>query len=300
MKKIKLIIILCLINFLNVTAQYGGNRVFNNSNKNDISRKTFYATDSTLTVYASILLNKEPKEYSMVIGIKSKGETIKEANKKGNDKIKEIIKRVEQLGIHKNDYYIDFISQTKMYDYNINEKKIKNQNIAELNEYLDSFCVRKNLIIKSKKLSQIDKIIDICAKQQIYDIVKIDYIRDDINLISKELFPQLMKIVQEKKNKFLKYSSKKLSGNFLIENEDLKVFYPKNLYNQYNEVYETSNIEWGRYYRDHIKKDIRKEKTLYYDNVESKYPTDIVIDHISPKIGIQYLMEVTVRYDLIK
>ena len=47
-------------------------------------------------------------------------------------------------------------------------------------------------------------------------------------------------------------------------------------------------------------KDGRKEKTFYYDGIETELGIDKIIDDISPVIGIQYVLEIQVIYELEK
>lgn len=71
------------------------------------------------------------------------------------------------MGFFKDDCYVDFILEIKMYDYII----IGN----EIEEYFDGFNIRKNLMIKIVDLFDIDCIIDYCLEEGIYDIIKVDY-----------------------------------------------------------------------------------------------------------------------------
>lgn len=294
MKTISMLIF-SLVIISNLNAQIGGNQIYQNQsinyNRTPVETKSIYSTDSTLVVSSKVLLNESAESYVLTIGVKSIAKTVIEANQITDKKIENVINKVKKLGISKNDLYVDFVSETKMYDHNINDREIK--------EYFDGFSIRKNLIIKTTKLSNIDTIIDYCSEQEIYDIIKVDYKSKDLEEINNKLFDKTLKITEKKVKRFSKNSSIQLTGNYRIASESFKIYYPKNLYKQYNEAFETSLVK-NDYSRSYIKKDVRKERTFYYDGIDTKIGIDKIIDEISPIIGIQYIFELVIIYDLKK
>ncbi len=288
-----LIIIISLMIFSNLNAQIGGNQVYENKsinyNRNAVETKSIYSTDSTLFVTSKVFLNKSAEFYIITVGVNSIAKTVIEANQITNRKIENVIDKIKKLGITKGDIYIDFISETKMYDHTITDR--------EIIEYFDGFSIRKNLIIKTSKLSDIDKIVDYCSEQEIYDIVKVDYRSEDLEKINKELFDEALNISKTKIKRFSDNSSIQLSDNYRIVSESFKIYFPKSLYKQYNEAFETSAVYSSGY---QIKKEVRKERTFYYDGIETEIGVDKIIDKISPIVGIQYVMELVIKYDLKK
>lgn len=279
--------------FLNSNGQIGGNQLYQNQsinyNRNAVETKSIYSTDSTLVVTSKVLLNKKAEFYVITIGVNSFAKTVIEANQRTNNKIEKIIDNVKKLGITKNDLYVDFISETKMYDHTITDREIK--------EYFDGFSIRKNLIIKTTEISNIDKIIDHCSEQEVYDIVKVDYKSEDLERINQELFDEALKISKTKVERFSKNSSIQFTKNYKIVSELFKIHYPKNLYKQYNEAFETSLVN-SYYSSSYIKKEVRKERTFYYDGIDTEIGFDKIIDEILPVVGIQYVLELVIIYDL--
>ncbi|MEX0598913.1 MAG: SIMPL domain-containing protein [Candidatus Paceibacterota bacterium] len=296
MNRIKLLtVIICVMIFSNLNAQIGGNQVYQkqstNYNRTPVETKSIYSTDSTLVVTSKILLNKSAESYLITIGVNSIAKTVKEANQLTNSKIENVTDKIKNLGISKRDIYIDFVSETKMYDYRITDREIQ--------EYFDGFSIRKNLIIKTTKLTDIDKIVDYCSEQEIYDIVKVDYRSEDLEKINKELFDEALNISKTKTKRFSDNSSIQLSENFRIVSESFKIYFPKNLYKEYNEAFETSLVN-NYYSSSYITKEVRKERTFYYDGIETEVGADKIIDEISQIVGIQYVIELVTTYDLKK
>lgn len=293
--KLLTVIIISLTIFSKLNAQIGGNQVYQKQSTNykrtPVETKSIYSTDSTLVVTSKVLLNKSAESYIITVGINSIAKTVKEANQLTNNKIENVTDKIKKLGISKRDIYIDFVSETKMYDYRITDREIQ--------EYFDGFSIRKNLIIKTTNLSDIDKIVDYCSEQEIYDIIKVDYRSEDLEKINKELFDEALNIAKTKTKRFSDNSSIQLSENFRIVSESFKIYFPKNLYKEYNEAFETSLVN-NYYSSSYIKKEVRKERTFYYDGIETEVGVDKIIDEISPIVGIQYVIELVITYDLKK
>lgn len=281
--------------FLYLNAQISGNQVYQNKSINHkqtpAETTSIYSTDSTLVITSKVLLNKLAKLYSMTIGVNSIAKTVVEANQITNKKIENVKRKLKNLGIKKGDLFVDFVSETKIYDHTVEDGKIK--------EYFDGFSIRKNLIIETSKLSNIDKIINYCSEQEIYDVVKVDYKSEDIEEINEDLFDQAITISKNKMKRFSDNSSIELTDKYRIVSESFKIYYPKNLYKQYTEAFETSLVN-NYYSSNYIKKEVRKERTFYYDGINTKIGVDKIIDEISPVVGIQYLFELVITYDLKK
>jgi len=119
---------------------------------------------------------------------------VKEANQNSNTRIDQLVNKLKSLGLKRKDIYVDFISETKVYDHHIEGN--------EINEFFEGFSLRRNLIVKVKELSLIHKIIDLAAEQEIHDLVKVDYLVEDLEAINDKLFEEAMKIASKRKKDF--------------------------------------------------------------------------------------------------
>jgi len=290
--KIQLTLILLFISTLSI-AQIGGNQLYQSNNSshthNPVTNRTISSTETTLSIGVSVLLNKKADYYLLTLGVKESSKTVIECNQKLKTRIDAFMSDLKKEKIKKEDIYVDFISQIKVYDH-----KIEGDNITE---FLDGFEIRKNIIIKLVDLSIVDKVIDLASKQEFYDIVKVEYFNDNVEDIYNDLFDDAIEVIDEHKLQFEKYSTAKTRNNYRITSVDFKTYNPKNMYKQYNEAFESSTVN-TRYSRDYTKKEVRKEKTFYYEGVENISGIDRVIDDISPVIGIQYVLEVGIIYQL--
>ncbi|MGC1471602.1 MAG: SIMPL domain-containing protein [Psychroserpens sp.] len=136
-------------------------------------------------------MNKVPDFYFIYVGVSQEGKTVKEALSLINGRIANLTKNLNSIEIEKKDYYIDLISQARLYDYKLDK------NNAE--QYDDGFEIKKNVIIKLNDINQFDKLVEIAAEQRIYDIIKVDYNNSEMNSIYKEMYGASIEIIQNKK-----------------------------------------------------------------------------------------------------
>ncbi len=278
-------------------SQIGGNQIYQNNNRNQNysysppQRVNIISTDSTLIIGANVLLNKKADYYLLTIGVKEEAKTVAECDKNINARIQAFRADLKKLGIQKEDVYMDFISQTKIYDHKIEENIIT--------EFLDGFEIKKNLIIKIKDLDLIDRINALASQQEIYDLVKVEYFNSDIEKIYDDLFDEVIKVIEKKKARFAKYSSVKILNQYRVIQDDFRIYNPKDLYKHYDEAFASSIVN-THYSRSYIKKEVRKDKTFYYDGVQNSAGFDKIIDNVSPIVGIQYSLKVSIIYRLEK
>lgn len=273
-------------------AQMKGNHIHHyqqnrNQTKSEIKISNIQTTDSTLIIDSKILLNKQADHYMVHIGISQFEKTVTDASSKLSNRINRVIKNIRNIGIQKKDTYVDFISKIKVYDHTIEGNQIT--------EYFDGFRIQKNLIIKFKDLNQIDAILEYCALENIHDVIKIDYVNKDLEKIQDLLLAEAEKIVEKKKNRYIRNSSIDLSKRYKVATEHLKIYNPKSLYKTYDEAHETSLVR-NNYQSSYIRKEERKATTYYYDGIDRDYGVDKIIDDISPVVGIQYVFELRMVY----
>ena len=269
---------------------YGqNNRYYNNSssvNGQGIASSIRAITDSTITLSAKVLLKQLPDYYLVTIGASETAKTVKECNSKINKRIKGLTNSLTKLKVKEGEYYVDFIAQTMLYDY-----EIEGQQASQVQK---GFEIKKNIIIKLNELAQFDDLIELCAKQEIYDIIKIDYRNSDINSIHQQMYKEAMTVIENKKNLFLNAKEAALFTKSRLLSDRLYSIFPKNQYKQY-QAFETSNVYYS-YDSNYIRKEARKRNTFYYDEIDVS-GFDKIINGESPIVGIQYVIELTVFFE---
>jgi uncharacterized protein YggE len=286
-----LVLFLCCSTFIS-SAQITGNQIYNKNNYSTsvkLTRNSIQTNANGLTITSQVLLNKLPNSFIVTLGVNQEALTVKACNTKINARISNLKKALKTLGLEGEDFYVDFITQTKIYDYNIESSKAL--------QYQKGFEIKKNLIVKLKNSNDIDAVIELSSEQEIYDVIKVDYINDSEDEVYETLFNECIKIVEQRKKIYSKLAKPKFKKATHIVSDQFYSVHPKSQYKQYQAV-ESSNLSvTNRNYSAHyVKKEARKNKTFYYEG-ENTSAFDKVIGTISPKIGIQYVMSLTVSYE---
>jgi uncharacterized protein YggE len=281
-------------------AQVGGNQIYKDKNNYDYSppqklleynnSNSYFTNDSTLIVSVKVLMNKTADRYKLTLGLNEEAPTTKIAIENINRRIKCFIKRISSMGIKSDDIFVDFISQTKIYDYNIN----KEAQVAT--QKMDGFETKKNIIITVNKHAMIEKLISEASDFQIYDVIKVDYINNDIDKIQETLLKEAYTVFDKKKENYFSLFKKEIIGN-PIATSGFTYAFPKNQYQNYV-AFESANVTYG-YDSRYVKKEERKSRTFYYDGTDYT-GFDKVINNADPEVGIQYIMNLSVKYDLKK
>ncbi len=294
--KWKLIIALLLLNVLSVSAQISGNQVYgkNNYNGNNYNQETLpnnskvSINDNVLSVSVKILLNKKADGFVMTLGLNEEDETVAGCSKKITARITGFIEKMKSLGVKKENVYIDFISQTKIYDFEVN-----GMNSEQIEK---EFEIKKNIIVSTSNVNSLEKIIALASDFEIHDVIKVEYYNNETDAIHNSLFDEALVLAEAKKIRYMKAFGKRIIGTPTATEEFATVF-PKTQYNTY-QAFETAEIQTNYNNRSpYLKKIARKNKTFYYDGISSA-GFDKVINPNQTEVGIQYVMTITMHYKI--
>ena len=295
-EKWKLIIALLLLNVLSVSAQISGNQVYgkNNYNGNNYNQESLpnnskvSINDNVLSVSVKILLNKKADGFVMTLGLNEEDETVAGCSKKITARITGFIEKMKSLGVKKENVYIDFISQTKIYDFEVN-----GMNSEQIEK---GFEIKKNIIVSTSNVNSLEKIIALASDFEIHDVIKVEYYNNETDAIHNSLFDEALVLAEAKKIRYMKAFGKRIIGTPTATEEFATVF-PKTQYNTY-QAFETAEIQTNYNNRSpYLKKIARKNKTFYYDGISSA-GFDKVINPNQTEVGIQYVMTITMHYKI--
>lgn len=291
---VKFLIVLLLVNGNALTAQISGNQVYGNSNNDktnyNSNSRTVSVNDNTLSVTVKILLNKKADGFVLTLGLNQEAENVANCTTKINKRIDGFLTKAKSLGIKNDDFYIDFISQTKVYDFEMSESKA--------NQYEKGFEIKKNIIITTTKAENLEKLIDLASEFEIYDIIKVDYFNKDTNIIHYSLFDEALVEADKKKEYYLKAFKKRIIGT-PNATENFAIIFPKTQYSTY-QAYESSEVQAQYGYKSDakfLKRIERKNKTFYYNGISTD-DFDKVINPNQTEVGIQYVLSLTVSYKI--
>lgn len=188
-----LFLLLACLSTLQISAQVMGN--YRNQRPQSIQNvqpqfrsvqrdATLNPNQNVIEMTVNALSNQQADAHIAVFSVFQSGKTAKEVNQAMNERMGTVIKALAELGIDKDDIYIDMVNFLPTYAYN-EEKKIFSK--KTLTEVPTGFNLQKNLHVRYRKAELLDQIITAAAEEEIYDIIKVDYAVSEPQKIYEEL-----------------------------------------------------------------------------------------------------------------
>lgn len=275
-------------NDLQITSS--GNYNYQNQYQNNQVNTIQTTTGNENEMYISIkgIYNEKATSQRAVFSVLQIGKNAEETTKLMDERLESVVKSITTFN-PEIEVIIDMISFVPLYDYEI-QKKIFNP--KTYNEKPSGFELKKNLIIKFKKTNDLNTIMNICAKQEIYDLAKVDYVTSNLDHIRDVL---QVKAAEEYKQMLTNYSAIMNTDLFKKEKsltEGYNTVYPMESYRSYSAFSQASiNFE-----PESTVNNVRKNNTQFYDAALSKTHTFVVnADITEPTIQIFYDLTIKIK-----
>ena len=269
------------------SGNYNYHNQYQNNQINTIQTTT--GNENEMHIVIKGIYNEKATSQRAVFSVLQIGKTAEETTNLMDARLEAVTKAITAFN-PEIEIIVDMISFVPMYDYEI-QKKIFNP--KTYNEKPSGFELKKNLIIKFKKTNDLNAIMNFCAKQEIYDLAKVDYVTSNLDHIRDVL---QIKAAEEYKQMLTNYSAIMNTDLFKKEKsltEGYNTVYPMESYRSYSAFSQASlNFEPSSTVNN-----IRKNNTQFYDAALSKTHTFVVnADITEPTIQIFY--DLTIRIKL--
>ncbi len=289
----KALLLLCLITgcATEVMTQVSGNTVYTQDGGNqsyggrrgktsDTVPGVLYSLEPKDSVRATfveayVLMNVKADEHVAVFGLAQDAPTLTEAARKMDTQARDFIAGLAAQGITSDDVFTDFITQNRVYDFNI----AAGSSVAR--ERLAGFEVKKNISVHYKDKSLLEKILAAAAKSSVFDLIRVDYIVSDVSSVRRKLLEEAAKVVRKKQEDYARLFSAKAHQS-AVHQERYNAFYPSEMYSSYA-AYETGGADANRV----VEK--RKSKTFYFDPLDAS-GFDYVINPVITEPVVQFTL----------
>ncbi len=242
-----------------------------------------------LIVSVAGLYNAQPDAFVAIFNLKQAGETAEEVDVLMNERLQAVISGVKSLESFESSH-VDMISFTPLYDRSI-EKKLFSK--RTYNEIPVGFEVQKNLHIHYRNAEDLDRIVSICARNEVYDLVRVDYYLKDMEAVKRELIEKGALMVDTRIKDKEAMLGKSLADIDRRTLDGFQVFYPIERYGSH-----TSQQATKLYYQSNsFAPDTKNPTNLYYDPVVGK-EFDFTFNPIIVEPVVQVLYEIKVVFDL--
>jgi hypothetical protein len=247
------------------------------------------SSEDYMTLTIKGIYNEKATSYVATFSLMQVGTSVEEVTSLLDEKVLNIKNNVSKL--NKNiDLVVDMISFVPTYEYEVTKKKF---NKKTYNEKPSGFELKKNLMIQYKNASDLDDIISICAKEEVFDLAKVDYVTLNLDNIKTKLQDR---VLLEYQNKLKFYGTIKnvdlLKKNKSIS-EGFNIIYPVENYKQYA-AYSQAQLPYSV---NGAVNQIKKNQTQFYDGMLAKSHSFVMNPDITEP-AIQILYEMTIVIDL--
>jgi uncharacterized protein YggE len=292
-----LVITLC---YAPAFAQVAGNRAGANANQNSPqtsgSRRypdsyAITATEQSMSEQPNLLVNTyqfidarlltsvPTVNYVAVFGLNQEADKLDEANRRLQDQIARIRQGLTSLGVRPEDTYLDFITQTRTYDYKIKDNTAR--------ESLAGFQIKENMAIRYQDRTLLDRIVPLFAQNGVYDLIKVDYQTEDLAAVRVRMLEEARRIIREKEQTYGELGIKLTPVSITADSFD--AFQPSDAYSSYR-AFETGNVD-----DNYRVVERRKSSTLYFDALEP-IKFDAVLNRIGFEPQVQCTYYLRVKY----
>ncbi len=240
-------------------------------------------------VEADILMNVKADEFVAVFGIAQEGKTPAECGQKMDDVAREFSDSVRQLGVGAEDQYLDFVTQTKIYAFEIAGDVAR--------EKLVGFELKKTLSIRYKDRSLLDKIVLAAARSKIYDLIKVDYVVKDVEAVQDRLMEEAARVIRRKVARDEALLGIKLQPPAQVFAERRAAYYPTAMYDS-AAASESEEFAGGQPDRQkYAVQSARKGRTFVFNGLDGD-GFDRVINPVIVEPVVQFTLHLKVKYEV--
>lgn len=278
MKKKLTLVICCAVFTLMSFAQIAGNAIasgnvnFNNPNYGpdpvDLNI-TPYSSSFSQLMEANVMINVKASSFVAIFSMTQFGKTIEEAETAMKARTELFAAFLRQTNSGALYVFFDPVSMVPTYEMEITEKKLS----KTYNEVPTGFEIKKNVHITFKEQNQINDIVSIASKAEVYDLVKVEYNVDDKDAILERLRNEALQILMNKKMVIEKAG---IFTRFTNVGEKQGSAFPVERYAQYTAFKSgTAPYQLASYKKDKPAQTVQynyadKQKTIYYEKVSDK------------------------------
>ena len=240
-------------------------------------------------ISVNALLNQKADSYTAIFNVVQLGKTADETNSLLNARLDALLASLKSLGIRDEDMYVDMVNFVPKYEYDWSKKLFSPKTYTETPK---GFELQKNIHVRYTVPALLDRIVTAAARQEIYDIVKVDYNVKDPQKHYAQLREAAFQYLNQIKKQYLAIGTR-LDSAYTITAENAWVAYPINRYQSY-QAYASQKIddhENGKVYR------ADKSTSRFYNAVPSN-DYDIVINPDILEPAVQFSYNLLVRFTL--
>jgi uncharacterized protein YggE len=245
---------------------------------------------TSMFVDASVLMNVKADEHVAVFAVNQECKTVPECNQQMDTTVAAFIGEMQRLGVSKDDIFVDFAAQNKIYSYQVAGTVAK--------ENLTGFELKKNVAVHYKDKLLLDKLVVAASKSNIFDLIKVDYIVHDTNSVQNRMMEEAAKVIKQKTGRYEKLFGITLQPPAQVYAERHSMYFPTEMYDSYT-AYEAENVS-PDYYRErngYVVQQARKSRTFFFNPLNAD-GFDQVVNPVVLEPEVQFTLYLKVKYEI--
>jgi len=233
-------------------------------------------------------MNVKADDFVAVFGLTQEGSSVEEADEKMASVIKQFTDSLHVLHVRDADIYVDFITQPKIYGYEITDTTAR--------EKLTGFELKKNVSIHYSDRDLLDKLVAAAARAQIFDLIKVDYIVKDINAVQDKLMAEASGVIKQKIARYEKQFGIKVEPPAEVYAERPAIHYPTEMYDSYTAA-ESESLSRPPNLAKYTVVQARKGRTFFFNALDGN-GFDKVINPIVVEPVVQFTLYLKLKYEV--
>ncbi|MBL8010042.1 MAG: SIMPL domain-containing protein [Flavobacteriales bacterium] len=242
-----------------------------------------------LVLEVNAMMNATADSYLAIFHVTQLGQTAEEADSLMNTRVNGVMRRVKQVGVKESDVFTDMLSFVPVYELETTRKLFS----RTYQEVPAGFEIQKNIHIRFTDARVLDKLVTAAAKEEIYDLVKVDFFVEKQGACYDTLRMFATRLLQQKLDNFDKLGLK-IKESHRTGAEKNGAYFPLDRYTTY-QTRTQSSLNSRR--KGQLVNDIRRPQTLFYNKVP--YGNfDIVLHAEITEPPLQYTYNLTLTCQL--
>lgn len=284
----------CSLSFLmseRALAQAYGNESYRPTPPQNRTAQAQTPNRSVVNLNVKVLMNVEADSYMAIFHLSQVGERVGQVDTLINERISSFRAELNRLGITDKDLFTDMLTFVPVYEYELQKKLFS----KKYNEIPKGFELKKNVHVLFDNEEKLSAIVTAAAKNEIYDLVKVNYYVKDVESVYAQLSKKALDIVK-KKEAFHLQMGVDLSDRYRYFSENELMAYPKESYSTY-QAYCNNNLFSANSVNSKTKfSQADKNTTLFYDPMDYK-GFDAVINPVILKPVVQFTYHINMVYE---
>ena len=244
---------------------------------------------NVLVLEVNAMMNMKADSYLAIFHVTQLGQSAEEADSLMNERIDGVLRRVMEHGVKEKDVFTDMLSFIPVYEL----EATRNLFSKTYQEVPAGFEIQKNIHIRFTDARVLDKLVTAAAKEEIYDLVKVDFFVAQQSACYDTLRMFATKLLQQKLANFEKLGLK-VEESHRLAAEKNGAYFPLDRYTTYQSRTQSS-LNSRR--KGQLVNDIRKSNTHFYNKVP--YGNfDIVLHAEITEPPVQYTYNLTLQCQL--